>query len=310
MGILLALLAGIFMPLTNLTVRKSVDVGGNTKAYFVFQLFSSFLFALLIGPVWTGDFSVPIPAALLAMSAGLLVAFMLFVLGKAVEQGPPGFTFAILNSATVMPGLLMACLFGATFGYVYNFWHALGSLLVIFGLFWAGKGVQSVKEMHQWLGCCLLMFVLHVLLLALYQWRGLLLNPSRPGELFPFFSLEAMKSECFTPLMFLTACLVQGAIYLSSKAQMPRPREVLFGFGGGFFNFLVTFFLLKAAEMATALENAVIFPIFSVVGIILTNAWGQKLYQEQVNWRACQLSAFGLIVGTVDWKAVSAVIGF
>jgi len=54
----------------------------------------------------------------------------------------------------------------------------------------------------------------------------------------------------------------------------------------------------------------VIFPIYSVVGIILTNFWGQKLYQEQVNWRACQLCAFGLIVGTVDWKAVAAAIGF
>jgi multidrug transporter EmrE-like cation transporter len=310
MGILLALLAGVFMPLTNLTVRKSVDVGGNTKAYFVFQLLSSFLFAVLIGPVRTGDFSMPLPAVLLGVAAGSIVSLMLFALGKAVEQGPPGFTFAILNSATVMPGLLMALFFGAAFGYAYNIWHAMGSLLVLFGLFWAGKGLQSVKEMNKWLVFSLVMFVLHVLLLALYQWRGLLLNPMRPGELFPFFSLEAMKSECFTPFMFLTACVVQAVIYLRSQSRAPKAGEVFYGFAGGLSNLLVTFFLLSAAEQATPLENAIIFPIFSVVGIILTNAWGQKLYQEQVNWRACQLSAFGLIVGTVDWKAVAAVIGF
>lgn len=310
MGILFALIAGIFMPLTNLTVRKSVDVGGNTKAYFVFQLLSSFLFSLLIGPLRTGDFTIALPAAILGISAGLILSLMLFSLGRAVEQGPPGFTFAILNSATVMPGLLMALFFGATFGYAYTVWHALGSVLVILGLFWAGKGLQGMREINKWIGFSTLMFLFHVVLLALYQWRGLLLNPMRPAELFPFFSMEGVKSECFTPFMFFTTFVVQGLVYLKSERRTPKPGEILYGFAGGLSNLLVTFFLLAAAEKATPLENAVIFPIFSVVGIILTNAWGQKLYQEQVNWRACQLCAFGLIVGTVDWKAVAAVIGF
>ena len=53
MGILLALLAGMFIPLTNLTVRKSIDVGGSAKGYFVFQMASSFFFAVFIGPVCT-----------------------------------------------------------------------------------------------------------------------------------------------------------------------------------------------------------------------------------------------------------------
>ncbi|EKE08066.1 MAG: hypothetical protein ACD_17C00365G0003, partial [uncultured bacterium] len=101
MGIFFALLAGLFMPLTNLTVRKSIDIGGTSKGYFVFQALSSFLFALLIGPVWTGHFTWSFPSLFLGVGAGFILSFMLFAVGRAVEKGPPGFTFAVLNSATV-----------------------------------------------------------------------------------------------------------------------------------------------------------------------------------------------------------------
>src|SRR5437879_2854701 len=96
MGIFLALIAGMFLPLTNLTIRKSIDVGGNAKAYFVFQMLASFLFALLLGPVRKGDFSIPPSGAILGAIAGIVLSIMLFSMGRAVEKGPPGFTFAIL----------------------------------------------------------------------------------------------------------------------------------------------------------------------------------------------------------------------
>ncbi len=204
----------------------------------------------------------------------------------------------------------MAILFGASLGYAYTFWHGIGSILVLFGLFWAGKGLQGVKEINKWIGFCAIMFGMHLLLLVLYQWRGMLLNPARPPELFSYFSIEQIKSECFTPFMFLTSGLIQTAVYLRTEERMPKMGEVLYGCAGGLSNSLSTFFLLAAVQYASPLENAVIFPVTSVMGIILTNAWGQKLYQEQVNWRACQLCVFGLIIGTVDWKAVSAAIGF
>jgi multidrug transporter EmrE-like cation transporter len=301
MGILLALLAGAFIPLTNLTIRKSIDLGGSAKAYFVFQMSFSFLFALLLGPIKNGDFSIPLPTAILGAIAGLILSIMLFSLGRAVEKGPPGFTFAILNSATVMPGLLMALIFGAAQGFVYNTWHALGSILVLMGLFWGAKGFQGMKEMKTWLLFATCTFTFHVLLLSLYQWRGMLMKSPDSASI---------QSEWFTPFMFLAGALVQLFIYLRSSEPKPKSGEVLYGMAGGASNLLCTFFIIWAVETALPLENAVIYPIFSIMGIILTNLWGQKLYQEQVNWRACQLSVFGLFVGTVDWKAVSAAIGF
>jgi hypothetical protein len=302
MGALLALIAGMFIPITNLTVRKSVDLGGSAKGYFVFQMAASFLFALFLGPLRKGEWAIPASAAFLGILAGLILSVMLYSLGRAVEKGPSGLTFAILNSATVMPGLLMALAFGSVFGFIYNGWHALGSLLVIGGLFWAAQGLQGMKEMRQWLIFATLMFTFHVLLLSLYQWKAMVMRLPNP--------MEQMKSEWFTPFMFLASGIVQTVIYFRSPRPSLKLGEVGYGVAGGLSNLLCTFFIIWATEAATPLENAVIFPIFSVVGIIFTNLWGQKLYQEEVNWRACQLCAFGLIVGTVDWKAVAAAIGF
>lgn len=310
MGLLYALIAGIIVPLTNFSVRKSLDVGGNTKGYFVFQMLSSLICAYLFGSVRTGDYSITLPAALLGGAAGLILCVMLNCLGKALEIGPPGFTFAILNSATVIPGVFMAIFFGATFGYQFKFVHALGCFLVLFGLFWAGKGLQGLKDVNKWILFSSIMFVFHIMLLVLYQWRGLLLNPARPDDLFAFFSLEKIQSSCFIPFMFLVSGLIQASIFIKDERRFPKKGEILYGMAGGVSNFLVTFFLLAAATAASPIENALIYPLFSVIGIILTNAWGQKFYQEQINWRACQVCAFGLIVGTVDWSAVGAAIGF
>ena len=310
MGIFYALVAALFVPLTNLFMRKCVDVGGSTKPFFVFQMAVSFLLAVLIHPVPKGDFSLNWPIVLLGMAAGLILSVMLFTLGRAVEKGPPGLTFSILNSATVMPGLLMALVFGSSLGFVYNGWHGIGSLLVLAGLFWAGKGLEGMKDKKSWVLFSMVTFSMHVLLLGLYQWRAMLLNMPHPEELVSFFTQERILSEWFVPFMFLTSGIVQLTIYLRSGRGKPKPLEIAYGVAGGVSNILCTFFIIWATEAAGPLENAIIFPIFSVVGIILTNVWGQKLYQEQVNWRACQLCAFGLIVGTVDWKAVAATIGF
>lgn len=310
MGIFFALLAGCFMPLTNFTIRKSVDVGGTSKGYFVFQMLSSLVLALLIGPIWKGNFSISYPSAILGVIAGLLLSLMLFTVGRSVEKGPPGITFAVLNSASVMPGLLMALIFGAAFGYEYHFWHGIGSALVLVGLFWGSRGLSETKDWKAWVFFVSAMFLLHVLLLALYQWRGMLLSVNRPDGVFPFFAASKMGDESFTPFMFLTSGIIQLAIYLKSGLKFPKPKEIYFGMMGGVSNLLCTLCLLLAAIKAGPLENAIIFPIFSVIALIINNAWGQALYKEEVNWRACQVCAMGLILGTVDWKGVAAAIGF
>ncbi len=310
MAVFLMFCAGIFVSLSNLFMRKSIDKGGTTKGFLIFQMAMGFLVALALNPVRTGDYAVNLPIAMLGILAGLMLAALLFSLGRALENGPPGLTFSVLNGSTVMPAIVMFFLFGATRGFPYTAWHAIGSILVVFGLFWAGRGLEGLRDKKAWITFCLTMFCAHILLLVIFQWRALLLNLGHPEEITSLFSAEQIRSQWFMPFMFLAATAIQLSLFIRYERRWPRGLEMLYGILGGGANGLCTYFMIWSTEVATPLENAVIYPIFSVVTIILSNLWGQKLYQEKVNWRACQLCAFGLVVGTVDWKAVAAIIGF
>ena len=310
MAIFLMLLAGMFISASNLFMRKSIDLGGPTKGFLVFQMAMAFLVAFLLNPVRTGDYACNGSIAALGIFVGCVLALMLFCLGRSIETGPAGLTFSILNAATVMPAIVMAVAFGAVRGFPYTPWHAVGSTLVLFGLFMAGKGLQGLQDQKKWLIFCASMFALHILVLILFQFRALLLNLPHPEELVSFFTAEQIKSQWFMPFMFLAAMVFQLILFVRHEKRLPRSKEISYGLLGGTMNGLCTYCMIWSTEVASPLENAVIFPIFSVTTIVLSNLWSQRLYQEQVNWRACQFCAFGLVVGTVDWKAVAAIIGF
>jgi hypothetical protein len=208
-----------------------------------------------------------------------------------------------------MPAVVMASLFGAAFGYIYTPWHAIGSILVLSGLFWAGRGLGGLQDKRAWLLFATLAFTCHLVFLIVMQWRALLLNWPKPEDLGAIFSPQQMASQWFMPCIYIAAALVQTFVYLATEKRMPKKIEGIYGFVGGAANSMSTFFLIWATEIASSLENIVIFPIFSVAIIVICNFWGQKLYQERVNWKACQVCAFGLLIGTIDWKALLAAFG-
>lgn len=310
MAVLLMLFAGGFVALSNLFMRKSIDQGGTTKGFLIFQMATAFGVAVLLNPVRTGNYTCNGPIVVLGLVAGAILAIMLFSLGRSLEKGPSGFTFSILNASTVMPAIVMALFFGGAYGFPYTIWHAAGSLIVLGGLFLGGKGLQGLQDRKGWIIFCFTMFFLHILLLVVFQWRALLLNFPHPEELVSFFTAEQIKSQWFTPFMFLAATILQLFFFMVYERRMPRRLEIYYGVLGGSMNGLCTYFMIWSTEVANPLENAFIFPIFSVVSIVLSNLWSQRLYQERVDWRACQFCALGLVVGTVDWKAVAAFIGF
>lgn len=309
MAIFYMLLAAMFVSISNLFMRKSIDQGGTTRGFLVFQMFVAMLVAILLNPVRTGVYSTTSPMVFLGIVAGCCLSGLLFFLGKALTKGPPGITFSILNGATVIPAVVMALVFGSIHGFLYTPWHAVGSLLVLGGLFWAGKGLGTQAERKSWMGFAVLMFSFHVVILVLYQYRALLLNTPNLGVVTTLFAKEDLLSTWFMPAMYGTAFVVQGALFAIYEARSFRMLEVVYGVFGGVANGLCTYFMIWATEVAGPLENAVIYPIFSVANILLSNAWGQKLYQEKVHWRACHLSAAGLILGTVDWASLFAWVG-
>jgi drug/metabolite transporter (DMT)-like permease len=310
MAIFLMIFAACCVAVSNLFMRKSIDEGGTTKGFLVFQMAMAFVVALLLNPVRTANYSINLPIVGFGLLAGLILSLMLFFLGRSIEKGPAGLTFSVLNAATVMPGIVMASLFGIAYGFPYTTWHAIGSLVVLLGLFMAGKGLQVWQDRKRWMIFVFAMFSLHILILVLFQFRALLLNLEKPAVITSFFSAEQIKSQWFSPMMFLAAFAIQLLFFLFYERRWPRAKEAYFGLIGGLMNGICTYLMIWSTEVAGPLENAVIYPIFSVMGIFLSNLWSQRLYQEKVDWKACQFCAAGLVIGTVNWKAVASFIGF
>ncbi|MES2344446.1 MAG: hypothetical protein V4494_00710 [Chlamydiota bacterium] len=303
MGIQLMLLAALFVAISNLCMRKSIDAGGSSKAFLVIQLFIVFLVAILLNPVRTGKYEWSFCMAAFGLSGGIVLGAMMAALGKSVEKGPPGLSFAMLSSATVMPAIIMAFLFGEGFGYIYNWWNGLGSCIVVAGLFWAGwETAKRSSQMKRWLFFALSAFILHAIFLVFMQWRALFINFPGENGLFLSFDVNDAINQWFMPMVFLAASVMQMVSYASSEKKLPKKQEYLFGTLGGIANGTGTFFMIYATEVSSSWEHAAIFPIFSVALIIFCNLWGQWLYREKVNWRSCALCLLGILIATLDWS--------
>lgn len=304
MGIEIMALAALFIATSNYCMRKSIDAGGSSNAFLMIQLSIIFLVAILLNPVRTGNYAWSPEMGALGVAGGLVLGIMVLFLGKALERGPPGLTFAAINSSTVMPMVLMSLVFGPSFGYVYQWSHAIGSIIVIFGLLWAAKGAMLTEKKRQWLALVIGAFLLHTLFLAFMQWRALFIN--FPGEdgLFLSFDVDSARSQWFMPCIFFVAALMQVIFFLRTERRKPKSREIFYGIMGGAINGVGTFFMILATELSVPWEHAMIFPIFAVIVIICCNAWGQWIYKEKVNWWANGCCMVGILIGTLDWQTL------
>lgn len=303
MGIQLILISALFIALSNYCMRKSIDAGGSSKGFLMIQLFLVFGVAILLNPIRSGDFHWSNCMAAFGVAGGVVLALMMASLGRALESGPPGLTFAALNASTVMPLVLMVMFFGASFGYIYTLWNGIGSLLVVGGLFWAGWQASLNEQKSRWITYITAAFFLHVLFLVFLSWRALFINfPGQTG-LFLSFDMDDAKSQWFMPIVFFVAFIFQLAFYMAAEKKMPKKEEFIYGGIGGIVNGIGTFFMIRATEVSTPIEHAMIYPLWAVAIIILCNFWGRWFYKEQVNWKANALCVFGILIGSIDWKA-------
>lgn len=285
-------------------MRRSIDAGGSTKAFLVFMELFSLVVAILLGPVRSGHYQWNPQIAIIGLFAGLLLGIMMWALGKAMENGPPGLTVAFLNSSAVVPAIIMVMLFGAAFGHTYQWWNGVGSTLVVLGLFWASWQSTKQEGINRlfWVTFVAIAFWCHVIFLVVLQWRALLLNPNIPVSRLVPFKIDVSASEWFMPMIFVSATLFLLYRFVQDEKRIPKKIEVAYGLFGGVCNGACTYFLIRAAQNASVFENAMIFPVFGVSLIVFCNAWGRALYKENVHWKAIAVCLFGLFVGTVDWK--------
>lgn len=296
------LIASLFVALSNYCMRRSIDSGGSSRAFLMIQLTIVFLVAILLNPVRTGEYALGSCMIVFGLAGGFILALMMICLGRSLEVGPPGLTFAALNASTVMPMVLMVFLFGAPFGFAYTLFNGLGSFLVVAGLFWAGWAAKKSERKMQWAAYVMGAFILHILFLIVMQWRALMINfPGKNALFFNFDGMEA-RNQWFMPSVFFAAALVQVIVYARTQKRLPNRSETAYGVLGGIANGVGTFFMIWSTEVSTPLEHAMIFPIFSIAVILACNLWGQKLYKEKVNWLANGLCVFGILIGTLDWK--------
>lgn len=298
------ILSGLLVALSNFCMRKSIDVGGTSKHFLMIQLTLVFFMAIFLNPIRTGHYTWSTSMFLFGLLGGAILTWMLSLLGKALECGPPGLTFVILNCSTVMPALVMLLFFGSKYGYVYTLYHALGSFLVVIGLIWAGKEVVKKGKKGKWLMLAGGAFICHVIFLVFMQWRALFIHYPGDDGLFLSFDVADAKSQWFMPAVFLAAAGFQWSRQFIGAKVPFKPKEVMWGTFGGIANGIGTFFLILATEVATGKEPAMIFPIYSVIIVIFTNLWGQLIYKEKVNWLANSLCVLGIIIGTTSWEAL------
>lgn len=284
MAIWMMIIAAVMGAGSNLSMRKSIDAGGSSKAFLIFQLTVSALVAFLLNPVRTGYFGIEMPAVWLGILAGIFLFALMWSMGSSMENGPPGLTLATVNAATVMPAIVMALIFGSP----YTPTAGIGSLMVVAGLFWAGW--TSTERQSRWVKLITLAFVSHVALLCVLQWRAMMLTRE--------------ASQWFNPILFVTASALMFIYYLKKERRRPKLIEGVYGTFGGLLNGVCIFLLVVAPEVATPLQNSMIFPLFAVAVILLNNLWGQALYKERINWAANGLCIAGVIVGCVNWSAI------
>lgn len=315
MGLFFACLASFFGAFNNYAQRKSIDLGGTCKAFIVFQLFTSFLAMMLLNFSTIKNLQVGKEVLLLGFFGGLILSILTWGIGKTLEKGPPGLTFAIFFSASIVPSFLFFLFFGPPFGYSFTIWNTFGSLFVLAGLFWAAfsskkkdvkievaqkldiekKGSEN-KHRSKWAYFMGLSFAAHALFLAYLAFWALILKEAHPK--LAFLSIPESHRGWFMPIMMLTATIFQVFFFLTEK-RIPAKKEVFYGVGGGVCNGLCTYFLILAPQKASFWENAMLFPTYAVLIILICNAWAQILYKEKVHWKANFLAFIGIALGSL-----------
>ena len=292
------LVSGFLGAMSNLCMRRSMDKNGTARAFFVFQLFFTCLVATLLHPIRTGSYHCNFQIATIGFLAGIFLGGMKLMIGKALQKGPPGLTFAAVNSASVMPAIVIVFMIGSLIDYQLTPYDLLGSILVLIGLFWAGWDKSEKPGTRAWIVFAALAFFLHVFFLVLTECRAIFLNQHFSLIKNSLLNPEKMASEWFVPTIFAAAAGMHSFLDCVAERRIPMRWEVLWGVLGGIFNGACTFFFMRAAETATVRESAFIIPIFSISLIIVCNLWGQWLYDEKVNWKANSLCLLGIFIAT------------
>lgn len=296
----LILSAALCTSSANLCIRKNLDHGGMSNGCLVAFFAMSFLASCIINPIFASGIPFSITMLSLGMVAGALIASIMMLTSKALDTGPAGATFAFQNSASVVPSLTLALLFGSEYGFIMTPGLIIGLACVVTGLFWtAARQKTADRVSKKWYVYAVLLFLFQTLLLFLFHWRCLLMQPGLPSHVLIPFSCALNEEVWFMPGMFLAATLLQSLYFFTSHRRLLKRAEILWGMGAGALNGASTYSLLLASMIATSSVKGVAFPLFAAAVILLCSIWGRRLYGERISWLANALCIAGILIATL-----------
>lgn len=291
-------LTSLFIALSNLFIRKSVDAGGGEGDPYLFErLAVSGVAISLIAVFNLGYFPFNLKMALLGALAGIMLGSLMWSTGRTLKFGPPGLSLMIINTACVVPPILMALAFGAPYGFDYTIYNLIGSIVIVFGML-LGSIHERFGLSRKWLLWLGVTFLLHALYLTYFQYRSLLLKAD-PSSSPLLFCCSPDGADIFGIALFAAAAFYQLLLPRNRKEFSLSPY-LIWGIGGGIINGLGSFFMLKSTEYATTTaEKTLLFPIYLILLITFCNAWGALLYREKISWLSTAIIAVGILISAL-----------
>lgn len=284
---LLSFLAACSAALTNLCLRKSSDSKGSVYRF----LFYFYLVSLLFTAVFYSDTLIHFwhPNALaIGCGVGLLHLILMLITSQALQRGPSGLTFIFQNASCVFPHPILVLLFGIAMGFEITGIQIVGMGLVLLGLA-AGAFInkeQSTLISKGWIQFAFALFFVQLLIYTLLEGRCL------------FYKCGEKAEAWFMIGFFGTALLAESYLFFTCKGRSQK-YEVVYGILGGLTSGITLYLLLLATIIALPLEAGLIFPIFAVLTLILSNLWGWLLYQERLNYPAILLCSAGILIAHI-----------
>lgn len=291
--------AALCASVSNLFIRKNSLVSNGPHGHLTCHYLTSFIISFFI---CKDSLHIPFNGSITSIGAavGILNVALMGLLYQALNRGPSGLTFALLNASSIFPGVLLFLLFGREFGFDFTMTQAIGMSLVIFGFVIAtktdSKGGFSVKR--EWLKYALGSFLVQIVALSLIQWRCLLFESHASAHVLLPTTLSEESDVWFMPGLFGAAFLFQAILFLRER-RMCTKSELFFGVVTGLAIALSTYFLSLATKLALPQEKALLFPCYAVATIILSNGWASKLYKEKFNVHTNVLCSAGIFVASI-----------
>ncbi len=300
----LVVFSALITAYSNFLIRKGLDAIEGAKGdpliavrFFIAAIATAFVIYLRHGGI-----SFEPNMLLVGAMSGILLGLLQYTLGRSLQYGPPALSFIVVSGACIVPPVIMFFVFGQKFGHGYSLFNLIGSSLVLLGLIWMAKsqGTQNMACRKSWLVWAIGAFSCGVLYQLSFQWRALALKEGLPHSVLLPFHCAAEDGECFLISMFLAAAFCQKLLPGSrSKPLGLKKPLVVCGVVGGVLSAISGFILMRATEVAhTAIEKAIIYPLFTVLLILLCNVWAKIVYSEKINWPANGISMAGIAVAS------------